>query len=111
MKCKGYWILKRILIPSATVTLKSQITIPIKVRTALGLEAGDKIDFVEIEKGQFAIRPRTGSILDMRGCFPKLGYVPKIDEMDEAILDAAAEDYLASVGNSIPGHKKDGEAA
>ena len=97
--------------PSATLTSKGQITIPIKIRTALGLDAGDKIDFVEIEKGQFAIRPRTGSIMEMRGCFPKLGYVPTIEEMDEAILDAAAEDYLASVGDSIPGHKKDGEAA
>ena len=97
--------------PSATLTSKGQITIPIKIRTALGLDAGDKIDFVEIEKGQFAIRPRTGSIMEMRGCFPKLGYVPTIEEMDEAILDAAAADYLASVGDSIPGHKKDGEAA
>jgi hypothetical protein len=31
--------------------------------------------------------------------------------MDEAILDAAAEDYLTSVGDPIPRHKKDGEAA
>ena len=96
--------------PSATVTSKGQITIPIQVRTALGLKAGDRVDFVEIEAGQFAIKPRTASIRDLEGCIPKLDYVPTIEEMDEAILDAAAEDYLASVGNSNPDHK-DGEAA
>ena len=37
--------------PTATMTSKGQITIPIEVRKALGLDAGDKIDFVEIEKG------------------------------------------------------------
>jgi AbrB family looped-hinge helix DNA binding protein len=37
--------------PTATVTSKGQITIPIEVRIALGLDPGDKIDFVEIEKG------------------------------------------------------------
>jgi len=88
--------------PSATLTSKGQITIPIQVRTALGLDAGDKIDFVEIEKGQYAIKPRTGSIRDLEGCIPKLDYVPTIEEMDEAIVNAAAEDYLASIGNSIP---------
>ncbi|MGD0521287.1 MAG: AbrB/MazE/SpoVT family DNA-binding domain-containing protein [Terracidiphilus sp.] len=88
--------------PSATLTSKGQITIPIQVRTALGLDAGDKIDFVEIEKGQFAIKPRTGSIMDMKGCFPKLGYVPTIEEMDQAVRDAVAENYLAGLREPAP---------
>jgi AbrB family looped-hinge helix DNA binding protein len=85
--------------PSATLTSKGQITIPIKVRTALGLDTGDKIDFVEIEKGQFAIKPRTASIRDLEGCVPRLNYVPTIEEMDQAVLDAVAENYLAGVPN------------
>ena len=71
--------------PTATVTSKGQITIPIEVRTALGLDAGDKIDFFEFEKGQYAMIPRTGSIMEMRGCVSKLGYTPTIEEMDEAV--------------------------
>ena len=77
--------------PTATMTSKGQITIPVDVRTALGLHPGTKIDFVEFEKGQFAIRPRTASIRDLEGCIPKLDYVPTIEEMDNAILDGAAE--------------------
>jgi AbrB family looped-hinge helix DNA binding protein len=71
--------------PTATVTSKGQITIPIEVRNALGLDAGDKIDFFEIEKGQYAMIPRTGSIMEMRGCVPKLDHTPTIEEMDEAL--------------------------
>jgi len=98
--------------PSATVTSKGQITIPIQVRTALGLKAGDRVDFVEIEAGQFAIKPRTASIRDLEGCIPKLDYVTTIEEMDEAIQDAAAENYLASTstGQTRPVSPK-GEAA
>jgi AbrB family looped-hinge helix DNA binding protein len=77
--------------PTATITSKGQITIPIEVRTALGLDAGDKIDFFEIEKGQFTMIPRTGSIMEMRGCVPKLGYTPTIEEMDEAVRRYAAK--------------------
>jgi AbrB family looped-hinge helix DNA binding protein len=96
--------------PTATMTSKGQITIPVKVRTALGLDAGDKIDFVEIEKGQYVIKPRTGSIRDLEGCIPRLDYVPTIEEMDEAILAAVAENYLAGIGHAISGPQED-EAA
>jgi AbrB family looped-hinge helix DNA binding protein len=96
--------------PTATMTSKGQITIPVKVRTALGLDAGDKIDFVEIEKGQYAIKPRTGSIRDLEGCIPRLDYVPTIEEMDEAILAAVTENYLAGIGHATSGPQKD-EAA
>jgi len=46
---------------AATVTSKGQITIPAQVRTALGVDAGDRIEFVEVEKGQFAIVAATRS--------------------------------------------------
>jgi len=65
--------------PTATMTSKGQITIPVEIRTALGLGPGDKIDFFEAEKGQYVIRPRTASIRDLEGCIPKLDYVPSIE--------------------------------
>jgi antitoxin PrlF len=37
--------------PTATMTSKGQVTIPVKVREALGLKPGTRIDFYEIEKG------------------------------------------------------------
>ena len=96
--------------PTATLTSKGQITIPAQVRKSLGLDAGDKIDFVEIENGQFVLRPRTASIRDLEGCVPRLNYVPTIEEMNEAVLEAAGESYSAGVeGRSL--HESDGEAA
>jgi AbrB family looped-hinge helix DNA binding protein len=38
------------------LTSRGRITIPIKVRSALGVRPGDAVEFFEIEKGQFAIR-------------------------------------------------------
>jgi antitoxin PrlF len=45
--------------PSAMVTFNGRITLPTDIRKQLGLKAGDKIEFVEIGQGQFALRPRT----------------------------------------------------
>jgi AbrB family looped-hinge helix DNA binding protein len=96
--------------PTAKMTSKGQITIPIQVRMALGLETGDKIDFVEFENGQFRIIPRTASIRDLEGCISKLDHTVTIEEMNQAIHDGAAESYLKSVGrpHSADSH---GEAA
>ena len=96
--------------PTATMTSKGQITIPIQVRTALGLDAGDKIDFVEFEKGQFKMIPRTASIRDLKGCIPKLDHVVTIEEMDQAIIDGVVEDYMAGIGDTISSSARD-EAA
>ena len=41
--------------PSAMVTFNGRITLPLHVRKELGLKIGDNVDFVEIEKGRFAI--------------------------------------------------------
>ena len=40
---------------TATVTTKGQITIPSNVRQALHVEAGDRVEFVDIGSGQFEI--------------------------------------------------------
>jgi AbrB family looped-hinge helix DNA binding protein len=82
--------MKGILMPSATMTSKGQITIPVKIRKVLGLKPGTRVDFYEIEDGEYAFRPKTGSIMAMRGCIPKLDHVLTIEEMDQAILDHAA---------------------
>jgi len=76
---------------SATITSKGQITIPSKVRNALGLDAGDRIEFVEIEKGQFAIIPATGSIQELKGMGRGRRKKPvSFEEMDAAIAKGAS---------------------
>jgi AbrB family looped-hinge helix DNA binding protein len=44
--------------PSAMVTFNGRITLPTDIRKQLGLKPGDNVEFVEIGKDQFAIRPR-----------------------------------------------------
>jgi AbrB family looped-hinge helix DNA binding protein len=89
--------LKGKIMPTATMTSKGQITIPIELRKAMGLDAGDKIDFFEVEKGQFRMIPRTASIRDLEGCIPKLDHVVTIEEMNQAIHQGATESYLRSI--------------
>jgi len=74
---------------TATVTSKGQITIPVEVREALGLKSGTKVMFFPNAEGDFVLRARTGSIMDLRGCLAGLD-VPKTDaEMNEIIQQRA----------------------
>lgn len=77
---------------TATLTSKGQITIPASVRQTLALEAGDRIEFVEIEKGQFAIIPANRSIRELDGMFKSKRKKPvSIEEMNAAIARRAAQ--------------------
>jgi len=86
--------------PTATMTSKGQITIPIQIRKALGLKPGVLIDFYEVEEGEYAFRSKAGSIMEMRGCIPKLDHALTIEQMDQAVLDYAAELDTATRSNA-----------
>ena len=71
--------------PAATLTSKGQITIPLAVRTALGLHAGTKVDFVRVDDG-FKVVPLRKDASSLKGRFA--GRVTKpvsIEAMDRAI--------------------------
>jgi antitoxin PrlF len=79
-------------VPASTLTSKGQITIPVQVRAALGLDAGDRIEFVEIEKGQFAIVPANRSVRELKGMLRVKRNKPvSIEEMNRAIARRASE--------------------
>lgn len=76
--------------PTSTLTSKGQITLPHTVRKALGLDTGDKVDFVEVPGG-YKLVPLRKDIRTLKGRFA--GRVDKpvsVEEMDEAIAEAAA---------------------
>jgi antitoxin PrlF len=78
-------------VASATITSKGQITIPVRVREALGVDAGDRIEFVEVEKGQFAIVAATRSVRELEGLFRgKRSRPVTIEEMNAAIARRAS---------------------
>lgn len=76
---------------SATVTSKGQITIPVDVRSALGLRPGSRLTFVLTSSGVFEIHVQAASVLDLKGVVPQpLGPVT-LEDMDEAIAAGATE--------------------
>ncbi len=77
---------------AATLTSKGQITIPVQVRTALGVDAGDRIEFVETEKGQFAIMAANRSVRELKGMLRVKRKRPvSIEEMNRVIARRASE--------------------
>ena len=76
--------------PTSTLTSKGQITLPQAVRQALGLETGDKIDFVEVEGGYKLVALRK-DVRGLKGRFAGRVERPvSLAEMDDAIAEAAA---------------------
>jgi AbrB family looped-hinge helix DNA binding protein len=70
---------------TAALSSKGQITIPIEVRKKLGLKTGDRIGFIENENGEFVLKPKTGSIMNLKGIIKWTGKPVTIQEMNETI--------------------------
>ena len=77
--------------PTATMTSKGQITIPAIVRAALGVEAGDRVEFVEIEPGRFELVAATQSITALKGLVRKPAAPVTIAAMSDAIAARGAK--------------------
>ena len=76
--------------PVSTLTSKGQITLPQAVRTGLGIEAGDKIDFVEVEGG-FKLVALRKDVRCLKGRFADRVDKPvTIEQMNQAIAQGAA---------------------
>lgn len=81
--------------PTSTLTTRGQTTIPKPIREALGLQPGDRVEFTL--EGDRAVLRRAGADLSaLDGMLDQSGQEPvSIEEMDEAIGNAASEDASA----------------
>ena len=77
----------------ARITSKGQLTLPKQVRDRHGLKPDDGVEFVELN-GKTWLKPRNLRAADLAGILgrPPNGEVLSIEDMDEAIMDAVAED-------------------
>ncbi|BDB29132.1 AbrB/MazE/SpoVT family DNA-binding domain-containing protein (plasmid) [Cupriavidus sp. P-10] len=76
---------------SATMTSKGQVTIPVEVRTHLGLSTGDRIEFVLNEQtGRYEVVPATRSVTALKGIIRKPAKPVSIDDMNAAIAEQGA---------------------
>ena len=74
--------------PTATVTTKGQITIPKEVREALGIEAGDRVEFVAEENGVYKVVAATKDVRHLKGLVPKPAKPVSVEEMNRAVRRA-----------------------
>jgi antitoxin PrlF len=75
---------------TATVTSKGQITISAPVRAAFGLEAGSRVEFVEVEKGRYLIVAATDEVQPLKGMLPKPRSTVSIERMNKVIAERGA---------------------
>jgi antitoxin PrlF len=75
---------------SAAVTSKGQITIPVEVRKDLGLKTGSRVSFIKGENGEYILKPKTGSLKDLKGMCKWTGKPATIEEMNEVIAQGWA---------------------
>lgn len=76
---------------TATVTSKGQITIPVDVRERLKVEAGDRVEFVEVAPGRFELIAATQSVRALKGMFGPAKRVVSVDSMNRAIARRGAD--------------------
>jgi antitoxin PrlF len=51
----------------ATVTSKGQVTIPAEIRRAMGLTAGERVIFTQLDDGTTVFRAKRRSIMELKG--------------------------------------------
>jgi AbrB family looped-hinge helix DNA binding protein len=77
---------------AATLTSKGQLTLPKDVRDALGVGPGDRVDFVKMEDGNFAVLPATHTVKRLKGLIPSPKKAVSLEDMDRAIASGAKGD-------------------
>lgn len=77
----------------ATMSSKGQLTIPKDVRDELKLATGTQLH-ISVRDGELVARPKNRRLADLAGILgkPPTGEILTVEEMNEAVRDAAAQD-------------------
>ena len=75
---------------TATLTSKGQITIPAAVRESLGVETGDRVEFVEVAPGRYELFAATRSVTELKSMFGAARKSLSIEEMNAVIAQRGA---------------------
>jgi antitoxin PrlF len=76
----------------STVTSKGQITIPIELRRAVGLETGAQVEFIVNTRHRIELVPRHADLRALRGSVPAPRPAVGVPAMSAAIAAAGAGD-------------------
>ena len=75
---------------TATITSKGQITIPKEVRDALGVAAGDRVEFVAEEKGVYKVVAATRDVSHLKGLVARPAKPVSVAAMNRAAARAGS---------------------
>jgi len=73
------------------MTSKGQVTIPLDVRKKLGLDQGDRVDFVDIGNNQFGIMAAVEEVTSLKGLVRKPAAPISLAAMNNAIARRGAK--------------------
>jgi len=78
-------------VPTATLTSKGQTTIPKAVRDYLGLQLGDRIDFILLD-GKVLLQPATVDVRSLKGILYRPGRkTVTVEAMSSAVSERFAK--------------------
>ena len=75
---------------TANITSKGQITIPAEVRSDLKVDAGDRVEFVQIAPGRYEFVAATGDVSALKGMFGPARKPVTVEAMNGAIAKRGA---------------------
>ncbi|RFO95650.1 AbrB family transcriptional regulator [Rhodoferax lacus] len=75
---------------SARVTSKGRITIPVAVRKAMQIEAGDRVEFIQVAPGRYEFMAANSEVTELKGMFDKARKAVSIEDMQAAIAKRGA---------------------
>ena len=76
--------------PTATLTSKGRITIPVEVRNHLKVDTGDRAEFVQVAAGRYEFVAVTRSVTELKGMFGKPSKTVSVAHMNKAIIQRGA---------------------
>jgi antitoxin PrlF len=69
----------------ASMTSKGQVTVPLKIRIYLGLNTGDKLEFLPLPDGNVMLAPINADVQELKGMLPKPKKTVSIEKMNTII--------------------------
>jgi AbrB family looped-hinge helix DNA binding protein len=75
---------------TATLTSKGQITIPADVRRDMKVDAGDRVEFIQIAPDRYEFVAATQNVTELKGMFGKPTKKISIDDMNQAVAQRGA---------------------
>jgi len=76
--------------PTATVTSGGKITLPVEIRHALKINAGDRVEFVQIASGRYEFVVATSEVTALKGMFHLANKRRSIESMNQTITRRGA---------------------